>query len=77
MLTMEQTERIDDDTGRAIIRFTPVFRPVCTASGEVRFACYEEWKDSPLRKIEVAYARAMANACQVIAGWAKDTAELS
>lgn len=72
MLNMEQSERIDDKTGRKIIRFTPVLYGDCCATGTLRFACYEAWTDDSLQIIADAYRNAMANARSVLAEYAKE-----
>lgn len=72
MLTMDQVERIDDKTGRKIIRFTPVLQTDCCATGSLRFACWEVFADDSLKEIETACSLAMANARQVLKRYSEE-----
>lgn len=46
-IKIETTCFEDDATGRTIIRFTPVIRPLHCATGELRTAHFEAWLDEP------------------------------
>ena len=72
MICMEQTERIDDKTGRKIIRFTPVLHGDCCSTGMLLFACWEVWEDASLQEITAAARKAMANAREVLRNYAAD-----
>lgn len=73
MITIDQTERIDDATGRRIIRFTPLFRGAdCCSTGELRFAYFEEWSDASLQAITAAAKSAQDNAREVFKKYAED-----
>ena len=66
MLTIDQSQYIDDKTGRTIVRFTPVLHTDCCASGELRFACWEVWADDSIQVQTDACKLAMQNAREVL-----------
>lgn len=47
MLSVLQTKRVDDKTGRVIITYTPQLKATCTATGTLSFASWEVWADDP------------------------------
>lgn len=46
-ITTEVTAHQDDKSGRWIIRFQPIIKPLMLATGELRTAYYEAWLDEP------------------------------
>ena len=54
---VEIKRTVDDRSGRALISFTPVFIPDCTAAGNLRFATWQGWEDDP-KDLEQAKANA-------------------
>lgn len=72
-LTIETKRRVDDSTGREITSFTPVFKPDCTASGDLRFAMFEAWSDDTETKIASQRANALNNALQCLSNFSTKT----
>ncbi len=66
-----QQQNFFDKNGREYIEFTPVFTPDCTAKGELRFACWQAWKDEP-ETWEIAMSEARKNALNVLNNLFKD-----
>lgn len=54
-------KRLDDMSGRWILRFTPVLIPDVTARGDLTFAFWEVWEDEPDTHEEVK-AKTLAKA---------------
>ena len=69
-LSLETTRGIDDNTGRTIITFTPVFTPDVTATGELRFAPWQAYEDDEEDMMR-ARGCAMANALHCMSLFAK------
>jgi hypothetical protein len=68
MLTFDEMEYKDDNTGKTIVRITPKFVPIVpTAKGEIIFAFWEYWKDTEDR--QNAINNALNNARIVIKSW--------
>jgi hypothetical protein len=68
MLTFDELEYTDDNTGKIIVRIIPKFTPPPpTARGEITFAVWEYWKDTESR--QDAIDNAFKNAKQVMKSW--------
>ncbi len=46
ILEIQESSRIDDQSGREIVQFTPILLPVC-AIGKLSFSLWEAWADEP------------------------------
>jgi hypothetical protein len=60
-IAIVESRSVDDQTGRGLITFRPVFRPDVTAAGELSFAVWRMWADEP-ETHEPARAAALENA---------------
>lgn len=61
--------RMQSPSGRFFLQFKPVFKPDCTAEGNLSFAVWQSWQDEPATH-EPARQAALANARQVMSGFA-------
>lgn len=72
-LSIKTTRHTDDETGKDIIRYTPVFTPPApTARGTIRFSFWERWADDSIFDLDDARTEALKNAEKVIRSWFKE-----
>jgi hypothetical protein len=66
-ITINESQRIDDSTGKSVTRYTPTLTGKCTATGSLTFACWEIWTNDSPEIHEQAKNKAIDNVKQVLA----------